>query len=45
MKPEVLLELLEGVADQLEVKVSYEALQTSGLTSWRKLAGNITDAR
>ncbi len=34
MKPEVLLELLEGVADQLEIKVSYETLQTSGLSSW-----------
>lgn len=34
MKPEVLLELLEGVADQLEVKVSYETLQTSGLSQW-----------
>jgi|SRR5665647_1201379 len=34
MKPEVLLELLEGAADQLGVKVSYETLQTSGLSSW-----------
>ena len=34
MKPEVLLEILEGVADQLEIKVSYETLQTSGLSSW-----------
>ncbi len=34
MKPEVLLELLEGVADQLGIKVSYEPLQTSGLSSW-----------
>ncbi len=29
MKPEVLLELLEAVADQLGIKVSYEPLQTS----------------
>jgi hypothetical protein len=29
MKPEVLLELLENAADQLGVRVSYEALQTS----------------
>lgn len=29
MKPEVLLELLEGAADQLGVRVSYEPLQTS----------------
>jgi hypothetical protein len=34
MKPEVLLELLETAAEQLGVRVSYEALQTSGLTSW-----------
>jgi hypothetical protein len=34
MKPEVLLELLEGAADQLGIKVSYEALQTSGIGSW-----------
>jgi hypothetical protein len=31
MKPEVLLELLEAAADQLGVKVSYEALQTAGV--------------
>lgn len=31
MKPEVLLELLEAAADQLGIKVSYEALQTSGV--------------
>ena len=29
MKPEVVLELLENVADQLGVKVSYEALATT----------------
>jgi hypothetical protein len=29
MKPDVLLELLEAAADQLGVKVSYEALQSS----------------
>src|SRR5690349_2139330 len=29
MKPEVLLELLEAAAEQLEIKVSYEPLQTS----------------
>ena len=29
MKPEVLLELLEAAAEQLEVRVSYEPLQTS----------------
>ena len=29
MKPEVLLELLENAADQLGIRVSYEALQTS----------------
>ena len=34
MRPEVLLEILEGVAGQLGVKVSYETLQTSGLSSW-----------
>ena len=31
MKPEVMLELLEGAADQLAIKVSYEPLQTSGI--------------
>lgn len=29
MKPEVLLELLEGAADQLGIRVSYEPLQSS----------------
>jgi len=29
MKPDVLLELLEAAADQLGIKVSYEALQSS----------------
>ena len=29
MKPEVLLELLESAAEQLEIRVSYEPLQTS----------------
>jgi hypothetical protein len=29
MKPEVLLELLENAADQLNIRVSYEPLQTS----------------
>src|SRR4029079_8605374 len=29
MKPEVLLELLETAAEQLEIKVSYEPLQTA----------------
>lgn len=29
MKPEVVLELLENAADQLGIKVSYEALQSS----------------
>jgi hypothetical protein len=29
MKPEVMLELLEAAAEQLKVRVSYEALQTS----------------
>jgi len=31
MKPEVIVELLEGAADQLGIKVSYEPLQTSGI--------------
>src|SRR5262247_3043714 len=31
MKPEVIVELLEGAADQLNIKVSYEPLQTSGI--------------
>ena len=29
MKPEVLLELLEAAAEQLEIRVTYEPLQTS----------------
>ncbi len=29
MKPEAMLELLEGVASQLSIKVSYETLQAS----------------
>ncbi|HTR49876.1 MAG TPA: hypothetical protein VMJ10_04155 [Kofleriaceae bacterium] len=33
MKPEVMLELLEGAADQLGIKVSYEPLQTSGIST------------
>jgi hypothetical protein len=33
MKPEVMLELLEGAAEQLGIKVSYEPLQTVGLGS------------
>ena len=32
MKPEVLLELLENVADQLGIRVSYEQLQSSVVT-------------
>ena len=31
MKSDVIVELLEGAADQLGIKVSYEPLQTSGL--------------
>ena len=31
MKPEVMLELLEGAAEQLQIKVSYESLQTAGI--------------
>jgi hypothetical protein len=31
MKPEVVLELLESAAEQLKVRLSYEALQTSGI--------------
>jgi hypothetical protein len=34
MKPEVMLELLESAAEQLQIKVSYEPLQT-GLSSLR----------
>lgn len=33
MKPEVMLELLEGAADQLGVKVTYEPLQMAGATT------------
>jgi hypothetical protein len=33
MKPEVMLELLEGVAAQLDIKVTYEPLQMAGATS------------
>ncbi len=33
MKPEVMLELLEGVADQLAIKVTYEPLQMASTTS------------
>ena len=33
MKPEVMLELLEGAADQLGVKVTYEPLQMAATTS------------
>lgn len=32
MKPEVLLELLENAAEQLQIRVSYEALQSSVVT-------------
>lgn len=32
MKPEALLELLENVADQLGIRVSYEQLQSSVVT-------------
>jgi hypothetical protein len=32
MKPEVLLELLENAAEQLAIRVSYDALTTSVLT-------------
>jgi hypothetical protein len=35
MKPEVMLELLENAADQLGIKVSYEPLQTAGVTGMR----------
>ena len=31
MKSDVMLELLEGAADKLGIKVSYEPLQTSGI--------------
>jgi hypothetical protein len=31
MKPDVMLELLEGAAEQLQIKVSYEPLQTAGI--------------
>lgn len=33
MKPEVMLELLENAADQLGIRVSYEALQSMGTKS------------
>ncbi len=33
MKPEAMLELLEGVADQLSIKVTYEPLQMANATS------------
>jgi hypothetical protein len=33
MKPDVMLELLEGAAEQLGIKLSYEPLQTAGLQS------------
>jgi hypothetical protein len=32
MKPEAMLELLEGVADQLAIKVTYEPLQMASAT-------------
>ncbi len=37
MKPEVMLELLENAADQLGIRVSYEALQLAGT----KMAGGL----
>lgn len=33
MKSDVMLELLEGAAEQLGIKVSYEPLQTSGIST------------
>jgi hypothetical protein len=33
MKPEVMVELLENTAEQLGIKVSYEPLQTSGIST------------
>jgi hypothetical protein len=33
MKPDVMLELLEHAAEQLAIKVSYESLQTVGLST------------
>ena len=33
MKPEVMVELLENTAEQLAIKVSYEPLQTSGIST------------
>jgi hypothetical protein len=33
MKPEVMLELLETAADQLDIKVTYEPLQTAAIAS------------
>jgi hypothetical protein len=35
MKPEVMVELLENTAEQLAIKVSYEPLQTAGMTGMR----------
>jgi hypothetical protein len=35
MKPEVMVELLENAAEQLGIKVSYEPLQTGGMTGMR----------
>ena len=35
MKSEVILELLESAAEQLKIKVSYEPLQTAGMTGMR----------
>ena len=35
MKPEVMVELLENAAEQLAIKVSYEPLQTAGMTGMR----------
>jgi hypothetical protein len=35
MKPEVMVELLENAAEQLGIKVSYEPLQTAGMTGMR----------
>lgn len=49
MKPDVLLELLEGTADQLGIKVSYETLQASvvngGLCKVKGLYRIIVDKR
>jgi hypothetical protein len=35
MKSDVMLELLENAADQLSIKVSYEPLQSTGMTGMR----------